>query len=876
MKIWQQATETYGRAGDRPREIGSRINQAQALKALGNYRLALEILQQLDAEVPLQPPTLEKAQILRSRGDLYRAIGELAQANESLQTSLEVAKALKSERDIGATYLSLGIRERAEISKTPLPEPREAEKWMKLQQQVIKALEYFQQPEATIDPMTKVQAELNQISLLVDTLLKFNNFLSAAIVPFKALPPDFLRYFLNDSIRQPQAFPGSEPAKVKILKDQTAQLTEALVKLLAQDRPQLNQLTSGSVAVNARINFAQSLTKLKQVADSAEQADDRLNALLKAARKTQKQSMPNPNSKTLQDSFTVAAIADQSNSTHSPFLSKAVRQTLRTEANAAFGRACSVLEQAITEAQAIGNKRAEAAAQTALAELYGVEAAAHKQPERWSKVEALSRRAVALAQESNAADIGYRAQWQLARALINQGTKTVEARATCRAAAVTLQSLRRDLVAIDQDVQFTFRDSVDPFYRECAATLLPSEEEYKNQEQDAVQQNLEDARQLIESLQLAELDNFFREACLEGQKVPIDQIVGSKENPKTAFIYSIVLPNQQIGVIAKLPGQENAKKLHYYAPPLLNNEDIPKTLSALRRELTDDNSSSEQIKETSKNVYRWLIQPLKDQGQLNTDSVDTLVFVLDEIFRNIPMAVLSDENGRFLIQDYAIAVSPGLQLVAPKPIGQEKLSLLTAGLGSVPENERFAPLPYIKEELDLLEQAKIVTRSLRDKDFKKKGFAEAINASPFNVVHLATHGEFSSRKEDTFILTDDGRLYLDQFSDILRSRSRNRSEAIELLVLSACRTAEGDNRAALGLAGIALKAGVRSTLASLWTVSDETTPTLMNQFYAELQSGTQTHAEPMTKAKALQKAQLKLLDRSPYYWSPYILVGNWL
>ncbi|NJN88720.1 MAG: CHAT domain-containing protein, partial [Leptolyngbyaceae cyanobacterium SL_7_1] len=95
-----------------------------------------------------------------------------------------------------------------------------------------------------------------------------------------------------------------------------------------------------------------------------------------------------------------------------------------------------------------------------------------------------------------------------------------------------------------------------------------------------------------------------------------------------------------------------------------------------------------------------------------------------------------------------------------------------------------------------------------------------------------------------------------------------------LLVLSACQTAEGDNRAALGLAGIAVRAGARSTVATLWQLSDDAAPRLMEQFYQELVT------PGVTKAEALRRAQLALLNdpqfERPYFWSPLVLVGNWL
>jgi CHAT domain-containing protein len=107
----------------------------------------------------------------------------------------------------------------------------------------------------------------------------------------------------------------------------------------------------------------------------------------------------------------------------------------------------------------------------------------------------------------------------------------------------------------------------------------------------------------------------------------------------------------------------------------------------------------------------------------------------------------------------------------------------------------------------------------------------------------------------------------------LRTR-RQQNDPIELMVLSACQTAEGDDRAALGLAGMAIRSGARSTLATLWAVNDESTAALMTQFYQELSNA------DLSKAEALRLAQIKILQNPefshPYYWSPFVLIGNWL
>ena len=142
------------------------------------------------------------------------------------------------------------------------------------------------------------------------------------------------------------------------------------------------------------------------------------------------------------------------------------------------------------------------------------------------------------------------------------------------------------------------------------------------------------------------------------------------------------------------------------------------------------------------------------------------------------------------------------------------------------------------------------------------------------MVHLATHGEFSSNPADTFILAWDDRIPLAKLNSILRNSEQSRQSAIELLVLSACETATGDSRAALGLAGVAVRAGARSTVASLWNLDDETTALIMNQFYQALKT------PGISRAEALRQAQLAIINNPRYehprHWAPYVLIGNWL
>ena len=171
-------------------------------------------------------------------------------------------------------------------------------------------------------------------------------------------------------------------------------------------------------------------------------------------------------------------------------------------------------------------------------------------------------------------------------------------------------------------------------------------------------------------------------------------------------------------------------------------------------------------------------------------------------------------------------------------------------------------------------RSQIPSSILLNKEFTSTALQSRINSLPFPVVHLATHGQFSSKPEETFIIAADGPIYVNQFNNLVRTVEQNRPEAIELLVLSACQTATGNERAALGIAGIAFQAGARSTIASLWNLDDESTAILMSKFYQELANN------KLTKAEALRRAQVTLLQnpkyKRPRYWAPYVLLGNWL
>jgi CHAT domain-containing protein len=729
LTTWQQAAATYAQAGNEAGITGSLINQVQALQNLGFYRRANKTLTELEQTLQNQPDSLLKATGLRSLGNALRAVGDLDKSRQVLQQSLTLAQKLKSPQEIATAWVSLGTTAQA-------------------QQDTLAALKFYQQAEAaSTSPTTRIQAQLNQLSLLLETI--------------------------NKSCDSPVPSCRGEGGG-----------WSTAIALWPQIQPEIANLPPSRTAIYARINFAQSLIRLKQTS------------------------------------------------------------TISTPSWPEIGQ---LLATAVQQAKSLKDTRAEA---YGLGHLGGV----YEQTQQLSNAQDLTQQALNIAQTTNASDIAYRWQWQLGRLLKAQGN-IKEAISNYTEAVNTLQSLRSDLVAINPDVQFSFRESVEPVYRQFVDLLLQSASG-----QMPSQQNLVQARAVIESLQLAELDNFFQVACLAGEPVQIDQVI-DKDDPTAAIIYPIILADR-LEVILKLP----KLPLRHYKTTVAQSE-VEKILEELRRKLTKAYTLRE-TQSLSKQVYDWLIQPA--EADLAQSNIKTLVFVLDGSLRNIPMAALYDGQ-QYLVQKYGVALTPGLQLLAPKPLNQLQLKALTAGLSEA--RQGFSALSNVALELAQI-KSEVPSTVLLNQQFTSTTLQNEINSVSFPVVHLATHGVFSSKASETFILTWDGRINVNELDKLLRVTEQSRPNAIELLVLSACQTATGDKRAALGLAGVAVRAGARSTLASLWSLDDESSALLMSQFYRELARTT------VTKAEALRLAQLALLQnpryQHPCYWAPYVLVGNWL
>jgi len=503
------------------------------------------------------------------------------------------------------------------------------------------------------------------------------------------------------------------------------------------------------------------------------------------------------------------------------------------------------LQQAAQAAQALGDHRLTAAVWGQLGETYrqrGETALAA----RWLE------QSLALVEGLAAPEVTYRTARSLGQ-LRAQGGDRTGSLAAYRLATQAIGQLRNDLAGMDSVVQFSFRDRVEPVYREFVDQLLRG---------NPSQEDLQAARSAIEALQLVELENFFRQACLDAKPEPLDRAIDGRSD--TAAVEAIVL-SDRVATLTKLPGQP----LRYAVVPV-PRATVLQTLQRVQQAVQDPTIPNRERLRLSKQVYDWLVAPIAPE--LAQSGVKTLVFVLDGPLANIPIAALHDGE-QYLLERYNTTRALGLQLFAPKALNPRSLNVLAAGVSEVAPSfqaEKLGALPFVADELDILAQ-ELPAAVLRDQALTEQALRQALQQNNAPIVHVATHAQFSSRADRTFLLAWDRRIELADFDQLLR-RPASRPP-IELLVLSACETARGDDRATLGLTGIAIQAGTRSVLGTLWQVSDESTALLMGDFYQSLRTGA-------TKAESLRQAQLALLKnpnfRHPFFWAPYILVGNWL
>lgn len=504
-----------------------------------------------------------------------------------------------------------------------------------------------------------------------------------------------------------------------------------------------------------------------------------------------------------------------------------------------------ILKEAAAVATQIGDRTAESYALGYLGQL-------REQARQFPEALELTRRAVFAAQQVQAPESLYRWHWQTGRILAATG-RSDDAIHAYQQAVETVRPIRQEFSGY-RGRRHSFRDSVGPVFYELADLLLrravtshdPTEE----------QTFLIQARDISEQYKVAELQDYFKDECVRSAR---SRATGAGTIPKTAaIVYPIILPDR-LELLMYLNG--TWKRVATPVPV----DQLTDEVRAFRRTLQDRTTRA--YLPHSQQLYRWIVSPLEQE--LSSAKIDTLVFVPDGPLRTIPIAALHDGQ-EFLIKRFAVAVTPGMDLTDLRPIDRSNTRMLSVGITEAVQD--FPALPHVKEELQAVKTLYGGT-SLIDGAFRVPAMRTELRDQPYSIVHIASHGVVTNDVNSSFLLTYDDKITMDQLSQLI-GMFQFRKTSLDLLTLSACETAIGDDRAALGLAGVAVKAGARSAFASLWLIDDEATSQLVREFYQQLKN------PAMSKAAALQQAQLKIasepLHDHPSYWAPFLLINNWL
>jgi CHAT domain-containing protein len=844
-KLWQRSSDLYKQAGDLEGRAKSLINQSQALQNLGlNPRACQTLIQTFDPNitecndkkldrlferVSQQPNNLSQTQIvgLRGLGDILRKRGNLERSQKFLNLSLLATD--KYPEQIGATLLSLGNTER--IIGNRIRNGWDTEEIAEIideqsQEAATKpdrpALNYYQKIEdlSSISPIIKLQAQLNQFALLIETDRWWAQQNQKRIISLS---------------KQKQLTASKQVAdfasKLELKLNENIQSLHDRIEF--QFKAFENTAPSRAL-ISARINFAQFLTKLP---------DD-------------------PNQ---------------------------------------IQTAKKFLKIALEEARALQDKRAESYALGYLGKCY-------EKQNRLKQAIEVTRQADAIAQtnKNDTREISYLWQAQLGNLLEQQGDEK-DAIASYSAAVNTLNSLRSDLNTSDRDIQFDFLDRVKPVYQSLADLLLKTKlgdrelqslvrfdsspiANFKKLDQQP-NNRLDLVLRTIESLQLAELDNFLQDPCSTESEIPVKI---SDLDLQAAVVYPIILPDRLeiIVSIANRPLRQivipvSEKEVNETLDELSDNLDNTSINNSAINILSTANPNPEELKANLETIlpifqklHSWLIRPL--QTDLDTAKIETLVFVLNSRLQKVPMAALYDGQN-YLVEKYGIALVPSLRLIDPKPTTDKNFKVLAAGVSqaSTVKGNSFPALVNVPKELEKIATIFPNSKQLLDRQFTIQNLRDKLQ-DDFSVIHLATHGIFSSNPDKNFLIAGDGAI---DFKDLSNLLEQSTAKKTELLVLSACQTATGDARAILGLAGIAVRGGARSTVATLWSVGDASVTRLMSQFYLELK---QPKTKKATALKNAQQEAIAFLKKNPtfenlnnfpphpYFWASYVLVGNWL
>ena len=336
----------------------------------------------------------------------------------------------------------------------------------------------------------------------------------------------------------------------------------------------------------------------------------------------------------------------------------------------------SQLTKVIQESEQLNYQRGKSEALGKLGRIYQLSG-------QLSEATQLTQQALYLSETIQAPELTYQWQWQLGR-IYQQTNQRQKAIAAYTGAVYNLKSLRRELLGINSELEFNFRENIEPVYRELVDIILqgnPNEAEVKL------------ARQTIDDLQIAELDNYFQEACLNVQENKLEDIIDNQ----TAIIYPILL-NNRIEVIVSWQG----KTKHY--THIIEQNQIENKIQTLVIDLNNI-ATQTPLNQSLQELYNYILQPIS--SELALAQIENLVFIPDGALKNIPFSALYDGQ-QYLIENYNVSIAPSLNLVELETVAQKENKALLAGLGTEnPNNEEtafFDPLVNVETELNSIQK----------------------------------------------------------------------------------------------------------------------------------------------------------------------------
>ena len=439
-------------------------------------------------------------------------------------------------------------------------------------------------------------------------------------------------------------------------------------------------------------------------------------------------------------------------------------------------------------------------------------------------------------------------QWQLGRLQLSKKNFNLSIKIYNKALK-TLIPIRSQIYKASRYKKIIFQNKIKKVFFSIIETNLKQ----LNKEKDN-QALLQEIRETMDLLKQTQLENFYKDECIIPKNKVFDTV---NIDQYSAVVYPIILSDQLITLLIM------DKSIKLYRIPC--NDNLSSMIQNFGRTLRSE-YLDRRYEQYAATLYDILIRPL--EMDLIENEITTLIFSPDGILHVLPFSALYDGN-QFLIEKFAIAIIPSIHLTDLEKFSSNyDQKVLLAGLSQ----EASPPLPGVKKELHHIKSLIGDGKLLLDQDFTKTNIEYELNYNDYTSIIFATHGQFGCNPENSFLNVYKGKLMLNTL-EYLMNISVFRQKTIELLTLSACETAMGNEEIALGLSGIALKAGVKSVLATMWSVHDDVTYLFIKDFYAQLMSPNKS------KVKAVQKAQIKLISnknfKHPHYWCPYILIGNW-